>query len=487
MGDTLRTQEISSPKDYYSHPGPAKAIYRFLGYEGDDIPSLVHSDSTNLGNIAMGVLSEYLSVINLEIKAQKKGRAPARSIKPWDLPQVIGSNPLTEIFSSLWQADALGQEQIEAQERLPTRTLMVIDVEHYHNTDPGKALRDQKGVFDLMDPSYRMISHELRSYGINHMVVMTGRGYHFVTQIPHTSDVMDALVEIGQHIDPSIISAQSTIPIGTKRDRAVPLKAQQAHRGAAYLAHYIVTKTIRNIRQESLIPIQVSDMGTEGIAMDLTPNLIRNVHNCVVGIPGSLYLKPLIKAAHSAPENIGNIPLLTRLPKAKNFQEILNLDTSMKIRQSLHQSAEYLDAIDSSIPDGSDGVRKLILDYKRSNIRQLHRILGEVAGDPPEVWDHTYRKYADIAQGDGYLQWAFANANDKMLNPDVLNYVLNTLFDRWGGQNDLTIAAHIRTFLLSMYEDPRFNWGPLFSRHYYPEQHALGWATIILGQRIDEE
>ena len=487
MTEIIRSREINSPQDYYAQPAVARAIFEYLGLDNPDTPSLLERSRLNTSKILNGVTTEYLSVQNLDIKNQKPNRAPSRSIKPWNLPEVIHNNPVTEMFQSTWQIDAPGSENIPFAERKPVRTLLLIDIEHFHQTLPGKAFTDQRGVFDLLEKTYEVMSKKLHKYDIAHLAVMTGKGYHFITQVPYTSEVMDELIEIGQNTEKSISERQNIVPEWSKRDRPVPPKAQQAHKGSALLGHYLVAQSIREIRGSSQIPVEVSDIGTEGVSIDLTPSLLRSVDTGGIGTAGSIYVKPLVNAGHYGPDIVRSSRLLTRIPREINSEERRNLDQLISVRQNFSKSAELLEETGGSIPDGSKGIHRLIKDYQSSRIKGLHDALDREPGDPPEYWENTYRNYAGIAGEDEGLAYSLANANPELLKPDVLNYVLNALYNKWGGNSNIDVAGHVRTFLRSAYEDPRFNWGPRFLRHYSAEQHATGWTGIILGQRFEED
>lgn len=124
--------------------------------------------------------------------------------------------------------------------------------------------------------------------------------------------------------------------------------------------------------------------------------------------------------------------------------------------------------------------------YEKSQLRQLHQALDNEPGDPPNLWGKTYRNYDAITSDIPEIADILAQANPKLLEPVALDFVLNRLFERWGGENSISVAGHVRTFLRSVYEYHMFNWGNRFCRHYVAEQEATGWTAIILGQRFDK-
>lgn len=484
MPERIVSSEIYSAKEYYEHPVVARTISEFLGCEGENNLSLTSTDEGNLSKLEESFKCEYLAFQNTDVK-ERKGKPSATTIKNQVLPFVLQTNSFTEIFQSTWQKEAPGQESLPSDEIIPDRTLFVFDTEYSHKSFPGKVFSDQMGVFEMIEPTYEVLCQELRSYGIDFMVVMTGRGYHFITQVPHASEVMDKLIELGQFIEPSVRERQKAVPFYSKRDKPVPLKAEQAHKGSSLLSHFLVTDSINKIRQRSHIPIEISDIGTECVALDMTPGLIRNVDNGITGIPGSIYVKPLVKSDLFGEDVVNRTRILTRVVRRNPSGEIDGLPGLISSRQNFTKGVENLSRSGGIIPDGSERIKNLIAKYKASDLKKFHRALDEERGDSPSQWWKTYRNYNGIAGKDPRLSYALNNANDEMLKPDVLNYVLNTLYDKWGGRNDIRVAGHIRTFLRSVYEDPKFNWGNEFIRHYSAEQHATGWTAIILGQRFE--
>jgi hypothetical protein len=473
-------KEVKNPYEYYSHPIVSKAIAQFCGAE--NLP--LNFQLTNTENKLNDWLCEYLAITNVNIAEEKSGRAPARSIKNKFLTDVLNWQPTSEIFMSLWQ-----KESINSQEKLlPSRSIFVIDSEYYHKEYPERFLVDQLGVFKLIEPAYQIITEKLRQYGFNYNTVMTGKGYHFFTQISNKSPILEKIIEIGQKVDPALKGLQEAIPNDSKRDRTVPLTTQQAHQGMGRLVHYFVSQVINEIRNSSQIPIEISDVGMEGLALDLTPNLVRAVDTGSIGVPGSIYLKPHVKPdIYNQNGILDRTRILTRIYRESHGQHIENLEQLILTRQNFNLAINNLKHTNSQIPESELGFAKLIRDYLNSELYQFHQALDENQGNHWTDWPNTYRNYEGIAGNDPTLQRILAPDSHDLLEPGSLNYTLHNLFEKWGGDNDLSVAGHVRTFLRSAYEDPRFNWGKRFTRHYSAAQHAEGWATIILGQRFDKK
>jgi len=473
-------KEVNNPYEYYSHPVVAKAIAQFCGAE--DLPANFSLTDTN--NTLNDWLCEYLAVANNQIAKEKSGGSPARSIKNHCLADMLNWQPTSEIFMSFWQKETLNSQE----KLLPSRSIFVLDSEYYNKQYPERFLVDQLGVFQLMEPVYQIITEKLRQYGFNYNTVMTGKGYHFLTQISNESPILEKIIDLGQKVDPALKELQATVPNDSKRDRIVPLATQQAHQGMGRLVQYLVSQVINDIRNNSPIPIEISDVGMEGVALDLTPNLVRAVDTGVIGIPGSIYLKPQFKPdIYNQNGAVDRTRILTRVYRESNGQEIEKLEQLILTRQNFNLAINNLQQANSKIPESELGLAKLIRDYQQSELYQFHQALDKNPGDHWTEWPHTYRNYAGIAGDDPILQRILAPGSHDLLEPGSLNYTLQHLFEQWGGNDDLSVAGHVRTFLRSAYEDPRFNWGNRFTRHYSATQHAEGWATIILGQRFDKK
>lgn len=411
---------------------------------------------------------------------QKPHGVPAKSIKPWQLPYLLNQGPSAEIFQSLWQADAPGQEHASWEEKIPSRGILFWDIEYYHNFEPSRALSNPWDVFSRLEPVYQTMQEVLGNYGINSMAVMSGRGYHFVTQVPYYAPAMERLIEAGGTLEPDIGKVQSTVTFDSKRDRPIPPLSQIAFKGATRLQQFVFNKVQRETQERTNLPINISDMGYEGISLDNT-TMVRHVGSGKMGVMGSLYVKPVLFDYY----NSGDRRLILRIPRSVNGRELMPVNDALNTRLSYSRTAEFFRDIPGAMPDGSEGVEKLFRDYQRSGLRRLHMAIDAEQGDQRSDWWRTYRNYDGIAQNIPGMSEIIAEANPRLLQPETLNYALNALFDSWGGKREPKVAGHVAGFLCAVYEDGRFNWGRRFTRHEIARAHALGWTQMILGQRSE--
>ena len=325
----MAERRIETPRDYYSHPWVAGAWLRNLGYEGklSDKTSLLDGEHD-----LKGIVNEYLVVSNLDIKRQKD--TPMKSIKPWMLSGVLRHNPTTEIFRSSWCVDAPGQKDLPIQEREAKTQIISWDVEYYNNMFPGYPFIDQRGVFERIEPSYLVMVKYLNHFGINHMAVMTGRGYHFLTQVPSGTDTMRQLIEIGNKIEKPVAEMQKHAAFFSKRDRPIPPNSELAHKGAGYLMQYLFMKAIDEARRDSGLKVEVSDRGMEGVSFDQTP-LVMDVGEDKIGTL-SYYLKHIVKDEYRA----GNTGLLRRVVRSVNGRELDGVARLVQVRQGKRPSPD---------------------------------------------------------------------------------------------------------------------------------------------------
>lgn len=478
MAERIRRGDIVTPREFYQHPVVSKTLVEAFGGEGDmDITNPGHRDRLSQ------LLPQYVVAYGPHIRDQKPGRNPARSFSPEGLPYVladVGKSPI-ELMQSFWQR---GMETPDAEgEIVPARSLMVLDVEYYNRTYSGKAFTNMRETFEIVEPVYRTVTETLQRYGIDHIAVMTGRGYNFITSVPHDSPMMKRLIELGGEIHPHLAGKQGHVPLESKRDIPVPPASQKAFQAMGFLAHFLTTQSINEMRRRSNVPVEISDIGDEGVAIDLTPHFVRSVDNTHFGSPGSLYAKPYLNP-HIGEDITGSMNMITRLVRSRSGQEYGSLDHLVHARQHFWPAIDNLEQAGGIIPDGSKGLDRLAHDYLASPLHTFHLGLQRV-GDEPNQWDNTYRNYSYFTEvlGDPFIR-ALENP-EEILKPEALNHLLQKIYDHWGASHD--VLPHVMTWLQSLYEDPRMQMGGRWMRHSTAATHAQGWTSLLLGQRFDKE
>lgn len=353
----------------------------------------------------------------------------------------------------------------------PSRVLFVLDIE-YHSTFKHQA-DDDRAVFDRIEPARKIIEHTLLHYGIPHSCIMTGRGYHFISQVMGSSPFMEHLVNSGWKIEGSVEAHANSDDLAHKVGFKLPVTCEKAYKTITRLQQYLFTKVTRRIRASQGFKVEVSDRGSECIVLDNTSQL-RTAHTGNVAVCVSPYEKFY--------EEGGRI--MVRLPRSHNAHEWVYMNDAHHRRRYFDASMKLISNNVGYIPEASEGLWNLLQEYWRSDLfLKLHNVMDHTESEHPNTWGHTYRAhdYHYLKQF-GLDVWPLTHDRNPvmgLLNPDVLNHFIYSL-DRHGWN-----PKHISGVLRSIYEDPRFNFGDTFFQ-MDAERHANGWVEIILGQKFEQ-
>ncbi len=452
-------------EDYWLYEGTQKGVTEFLGAVG-----LGWSHMADINPV-------FLSVANRQKMRLPDKQSPATVIEPEAFPDTLQHfGGQVELHSSLWQKESADRPTY------PRRTLLVWDVDLYDKANPTRKFENPEETFVQLEPVYQLMRRKLSDYGLEHMAVTTGAGYHFISQIPDTSPAMDELLKIVV-VEPTVTAKQASLSSSSKRDRLVPPLTEAAHLAVARLQQFLFGQVIGHARQRSSRSVEISDKGVRGISFDNTA-IVYSIHNRTIGVLGSPYF---IKPEIYHPGFAGTI---LRIPRAGNGFE-LSLDETMRIRRSYQLASNHLKREECLIPDGSRGVGNLQNDYMTSGLRGLHEALDSTFGDAPERFNDTYRQYdriIDTSSQTDRIRDLITNANDALLKPDNLDFFIWEVFKSWGGSRDkLAYAPHVAGLLRAIYEDPRFLWGEHWSKETDALRYARGWVSLVLGQAFENE
>lgn len=458
-----RSRVITSPLHYWHDWRVVHAILRYLGGRGTDWHAIESVDAA------------YLAIIDTnQVSAWGAMARPIASAALED--EIAAQQGLLDLSTSLWHKDD------RQRPGYPRRALLVWDIDWF-GPDAAAPFQEPCRVLRQVEPVLQVLEAALAAYGIAHITVVTGKGAHLVTAIPAHSPVMDELIRIGNVIEPTVLAKQAAghSPWAALDGRPVPPASELSFKGAVRLQQFLITRQIGHARQATNLPVEISDIGQEGIALDNTA-ATGTVNTRTISVLGSIY-KPQKRPSATAGQ------FIIRIPRTGPGFE-LSLHETLRLRRDWSMAAEYLGTIDSRIPDGSAGVRKLIREYDRSALAHLHRAMDRSFGDEPGMFAHGYRNYAAIARqtsDPGRIAWLIAHANTALLQPANLAYFIEELFRAWGGsRDDLAVAPHVAGLLRAIYEDPALHW---WNRWMGPEdalRHARGWVEQVLGRMFEQ-
>jgi hypothetical protein len=472
---------------YYKNPEIQQHIYNHLamGNTGLEYESILEQGEVlRLGREG----PEYIAYTTPETARGKKSQgrpSPARSVKTWTLPQLYEEHPQMELFSSQWQTDTHGQENTPVSEREPFRVPLIWDIEYYNFANPDLVLVNQLDTYYKLEEVYDEMASLLQYYGVPFVSTMSGRGYHFITSA--TPEIYDSMLTVSGYVSTDLQEHQTRIPAAdgvSKRDRPIPPKVEQLFRASCRLQQFLFLQAMANI-SNSPLPVHISDVGNEGISMDNTA-MVRNAGTAVMGVLGSMYLKPWLYGSSYSDETLRETKQLYRIARSNSGNEPHGLQQLIWQRQDPEGVLENLNIVGSGIPEGNTGLLQLIEHYKSSRLYELYLAMDSVDINPRPSWEKSYR-----ADNYGYLHNAgqgipeiMGKANPLLLTPEGLDYFINTMFDSWGGEKNLGVAKHVQGLLQAIYEDSRFNWLGRFTRHDLAGRHAQGWVEMILAKRI---
>lgn len=451
---------------YWNEPSVIRATLEFAGAQGDSWDAL--SD----------VRPEYLAVAYMQKAFDQQKVSPASSIIPTDLPARIRQEQgWVETFSSQWQRDS------KERAGYPAGVIFDIDIDYFGH-DKEMTLTDPVRFFrDYVSPVAGVVGRKLERYGIPYLETMTVSGVHLNWFVPATARVFDRLLEIGAVTEPTVLGRQAIVPQQSKRTRPVPEVAQQAFNAVVRLQQFLNTRSMLEARQQVPFPVEPTDLGAYGVALDNT-SLLYAVNTRMNRMPaGPYFIKPRWAGVDA---------LVTMLPRKSPGAEATHEDV-LNARMDLSQSAEYLESHSCVIPLADRGIDRLITDYKKSGFYRLTQAMDASFGDAPETFDTGYRNYEGIIARAGEadqqrLTMLIRHANPLLLKPNNIQYFVHTIFKLWGGNREnLAVAPHVAGLLRAIYEDSRMGWGKRWSRHYDALRYARGWVMTMLAEYVEDE
>lgn len=327
--------------------------------------------------------------------------------------------------------------------------LGILDVEYVNFDYPGEPYYRANDTYAKLEPLYNIILEIFSEYGITPFVLVTGQGYHFVTQIDFESQAHKELEKIGIVSD-SLKGKYRSFSI---RRRKVSVKYGKAFDAMGRIMEFLTHKAINRAKGRTSLPIHITDVltgahknnGREIISIDLSqygdPVYMRDIR-CAF----STHQKHRVQK-YKVGEGISlGTPIQVCIPRGN-----LQLDDVLKIRRDYGKAKELASGSTAVIPNYNEKFLNIISDYKNSDLFKIHQYIENENPHKPEEWGTTY-DLLDFSALPPCVSHALINPNDHLLKPTNVQNLTRTLMALgWH-------PAHIAGLIRSKYERD-YDWG----------------------------
>jgi hypothetical protein len=431
-----------TPIDYYRDPEVQERIAEYCGGSALE-PELCTAEYL----VGYGTALEGIDAIEPYISQPKTGF------------HKILENGL-DIFRSLWdQANIIG----------------VLDVEYFNLDFPGEVYLDQVGVFQKVEPLYQAIRELYQAYEIQPLTLMTGQGYHFSFQVQSGTKADLTLEKLGQLSDSLEGKYRAT---ASKRHRPVSLRYARSFDGMGRVMEFFAHRIIRAFSSSTELPLVITDVavgqgkkGREAISLDLScfgdPVYMRDIR-CAF----STHQKHKVQTYKVGEAISRATPVQVAVPRDDHA-----LQETLELRRNFRKSAEYAADTYCFIPNFSVNFKRVIDDYRQSDLFRFHRWFDSEKQDHWTVWDKTYRAL-DLRSLPPCVRQPLTTPNDLLLKPTNLQTLTRFFLARgWHPQ-------HIVGLVRSRWEGPH-GWPPDQWKHFDAGSRAAFYVRVFAGLIAD--
>jgi len=351
-----------------------------------------------------------------------------------------------EVDRSLWDKESL---------------IADIDLEYNNFDHPERAWLDPERAFELQQPVLDAIRQVLACVGIAPLILVSGRGFHFVWAVRRKSQAFRRLTALG-HV-PERLQARYARPCGTGGWRVEP-ELGRAFSGLGLIIEFVGHRVIALSSKRCNLSVQPAAIevgpgihGREVISFDLSeygdPLDTRHIR-----MPFSAYLKP-----RQLEWALGEAEVQRLLPI---FEIPLADTTSIQAISSMRDVDAVLNIarqISVHIPDESEPMNALLDEYEQSELAAFHR----------RFYAELPRNSPLICREPACLHFLFEHPNDWLLKPAALQHVVRVLTAL--GWNPSAIAQRI----YGSYSQEH-GWGDIWKR-LEPCNRSIFYTRLFAG------
>lgn len=323
-----------------------------------------------------------------------------------------------------------------------TSFIFLLELDYANPDDPGEPFQRPAEVFAWMEPAYVAVSDVLARFGLEPLVLVSGRGYHFVGRVPREGSIARVL--------------NGLVPAGT---------AEPVWTGLGCVVEHLAHLVLRAYGSGGLplivngLPVGPTSTGRRAVSVDFSyagdPLAVRQLRCAFSTYQWHRFRPDIFGPAVSALE-----PLVV-VPRGR-----ASLRGTLRRGRTLQSAMRLARRTSAGIPDVSAGIARLIVDYASSPLAGFHRRF--LAGLRAPSGRSLPR---DLPQ---CVLNSLRRPNDLMLKPEHLQHVVRTLLARGWSAPDIAAA------MLACYEAPH-GWGDRWTSRMNPAMRAAFEARVFAG------
>jgi hypothetical protein len=324
-----------------------------------------------------------------------------------------------------------------------------LDVDYFENTLAGDALLRPGHAFLRLEPVFRTIRFELARLEMPLLSVMTGRGYQFTGRIPLAAGVVDRLADLGRPGASRPANAAADRD-DTRRDRAFV--------GMGMVLESLAHTVMRRAAASSDVPLVMNGtevgkggIGRESVSIDLSycGDSLDARH---VRVAFGMYQNHLLRPDIFGDTTAALVPTLAVVPRGDR-----PLIWMLEHARRLDQARDLAARESTALPDATRGMERLLDEYLRSPLSEIHADFYSVAPLAPDARPDIYDTI-DVRALPACVAWPLVNPNDALLKPTIVQHLTRALLSRgWH-------PRHIAGLVASKFARERYGWGDRWTR-----------------------
>ncbi|MBA3066293.1 hypothetical protein KJ633_03335 [bacterium] len=342
------------------------------------------------------------------------------------------------------------------------------DLEYYNKKQRSYVYRHQKKVFEWMEPFIKQINARLNAYGINYIIDTTASGYHYWMKISKKSAVFRMLAEEGFSSESLRKKYARVSPRDIKRVMPVHCSEGRAYDCAGKLLEYISQRIRREMAKGAAkLDITISDSPIpgsgrhEGFSSDIT-QYAHPLYMRVFRVMASLHQKNILYYGGKTPA----VDIVRR--------KGMSVDKVLECMWSAGKAVGLFHNFYPELNYSNDGFAKLFSEYKKSEVRALHREFELARPEELNIEDEPEKIKKSFTA---------AHANPALLEPSVLQQMIN----HYSAESPERLKGALE-IIARYYNDPSYLWynSSRFTgidwKKYDASQSAHFWGRIYFTQ-----